>query len=108
MILICIKEVSIHQIDRNKKNVTDSNGQVHPYDLLILATGSRATVLKTTPNLHGIFTMRNRLDADEFKKHITPEKGKVVIVGGGLLGIELAASLNEIDFEVAVVQRSRD
>jgi ferredoxin-nitrate reductase len=58
------------------------------------------------PALKGIFNMRNRSDADQLKKHLVPGKGKVIIVGGGLLGIELAASLNEIDFEVALLHRT--
>ena len=97
--------VSIEQIDRNKKIVTDSNGVEHSYDILILATGSRPFMLKDMPNLEGIFTMRSRTDADNFKKHIDPSKGKVVIVGGGLLGIELAASLREVNVEICIVQR---
>ena len=36
---------------------------------------------------------------------LTLSKGKVVIVGGGLLGIELAASLREVNVEVTIVQR---
>ncbi|HMO60589.1 MAG TPA: molybdopterin-dependent oxidoreductase [Ferruginibacter sp.] len=97
--------VSVEHIDRDKKKVTDSNGHVHAYDVLLMATGSRATMLKDIPAMKGIFTMRSRTDADNFKKHINPEKGKVVIVGGGLLGIELAASLREVNVEVCVVQR---
>ena len=57
------------------------------------------------PQLQGIFTMRNRVDADNFKNHIDPSKGKVIIVGGGLLGIELAASLQEVNVEVTIIQR---
>ncbi|HWJ25303.1 MAG TPA: FAD-dependent oxidoreductase, partial [Flavisolibacter sp.] len=37
--------------------------------------------------------------------HVDPAKGKVVIVGGGLLGIELAASLREVNVDVCVIQR---
>jgi ferredoxin-nitrate reductase len=97
---------SISAIHRQAKTVTDSHGVVHTYDVLILAMGSRATRFKDTPSLPGIFTMRNRTDADGFLKHIHPEHGKVLIVGGGLLGIELAASLREMNFEVAVLQRT--
>lgn len=98
--------VSINNIDKTNKTVTDSNGHTHNYDILILATGSRPTMLKDTPKLKGIFSMRSRVDADNFKTHIDPTKGKVVIVGGGLLGIELAASLREMNVEVALIQRS--
>ena len=49
--------------------------------------------------------MRSRVDADNFKNHIDPSRGKIVIVGGGLLGIELAASLREVNVEVVIIQR---
>ena len=78
--------VSIENIDRENKIVTDSNGSDHHYDILIMATGSRAAMLRDVPPMKGIFTMRSRIDADNFKDHIDPAKGKVIIVGGGLLG----------------------
>ncbi|SEW54065.1 nitrate reductase [Chitinophaga arvensicola] len=98
--------VSITQIDRPNKLLTDSNGQVHTYDVLLMATGSRAATLRDIPAIPGIFTMRTRMDADAFKQHIDPARGKVMIVGGGLLGIELAASLKEINIDVGVIQRT--
>ncbi len=97
--------VSIEHIDRQNKIVTDSQGRQHSYDVLLLATGSRPFMLKDIPDLTGIFTMRSRTDADGFKDHVDPARGKVVIVGGGLLGIELAASLREVGVEVCIVQR---
>jgi ferredoxin-nitrate reductase len=97
--------VSIEHIDRSNKVVTDSRGLKHSYDVLLMATGSRPFMLKDAPDLKGIFTMRSRTDADSFKAHVDPAKGKVAIVGGGLLGIELAASLREVGVEVCIVQR---
>ncbi|HSC39058.1 MAG TPA: molybdopterin-dependent oxidoreductase, partial [Chitinophagaceae bacterium] len=97
--------VSIEQVDRANKTVTDSNGKTHAYDILLMATGSRPAMLRDVPSLNGIFTMRSRDDADRFIRHMAQSKGKVVIVGGGLLGIELAASLREIHREVTVIQR---
>lgn len=97
--------VSITEIDRHAKTVVDSKGIVHTYDVLLLATGSRPTVLPNLPKMEGIFTMRSRTDADSFIRHVRPENGKVAIVGGGLLGIELAASLREIGVEVTVISR---
>jgi len=97
--------LSVENIDRENKTVTDSNGQAHNYDILLLATGSRAALLKDIPYLPGIFTMRSRIDADRFKDHVDPAKGKVVILGGGLLGIELAASLREVGIAVTIIQR---
>jgi ferredoxin-nitrate reductase len=98
------KGVSIEKIDRQNKCVIDSTGRTTYYDVLIMATGSRAAVPRNVPSLKGIFTMRSRTDADEFKNHV-PRDGHVVIVGGGLLGLELAASLREVDIKVTIVQR---
>ncbi|HOZ96986.1 MAG TPA: molybdopterin-dependent oxidoreductase [Niabella sp.] len=98
--------VSIQHINRSEKTVTDSKGNVHKYDLLILATGSRSTVLRDVPALKGIFTMRNRNDADQFLSHANEHNGRVVIIGGGLLGIELAASLKQMNIETTIIQRT--
>jgi len=97
--------ISIERIDKKRKIVTDSSGNEYHYDVLLMATGSRAAMLRDVPAMKGIFTMRSRIDADSFKDHIDPSKGRVIIVGGGLLGIELAASLREVNVEVTIVQR---
>ncbi|MGK6350000.1 molybdopterin-dependent oxidoreductase [Parapedobacter sp. DT-150] len=97
---------SVERIDRERKTVTDSLGREHAYDLLVMATGSRASTLKDLPAMAGLFTMRSRRDADDFLAHIDPKKGKVVIIGGGLLGIELAASLQELRVGSCILQRS--
>ena len=98
------KGISIEKIDRVNKTVTDSTGNLSPYDVLILATGSRAAKPKNVPDIPGIFTMRNRTDADDFKSYL-PQGAQIVIVGGGLLGLELAASLCESDYKVVIIQR---
>ncbi|WP_448634767.1 FAD-dependent oxidoreductase [Pedobacter panaciterrae] len=69
-----------------------------------MATGSRSTLPKNAPSLPGIFTMRSRTDADNFKKHI-PKNAHVVVVGGGLLGLEMAASLREIGVKITIIHR---
>ena len=91
-------ETLITRIDKEKKIVTDSNGEAHTFDKLILATGSRAFVPKDVQiDLPGRFTMRNKIDADQFKAHLDatglpPEEQHVVIVGGGLLGLRAGCS----------------
>jgi ferredoxin-nitrate reductase len=96
-------ENEIVGINRFRKTVTDKFGNHHRYDKLILATGSRARIPKEAPiNFPGVFTMRTRKDADELKKFIKPE-GHVVIIGGGLLGLELAASLRELEVNISIV-----
>ncbi|HTE02149.1 MAG TPA: molybdopterin-dependent oxidoreductase [Mucilaginibacter sp.] len=100
-----LRSVSIEKIDRVNKQVTDSRGIKTNYDVLLIATGSRAAVPRNVPALPGIFTMRSRVDADNFKKHI-PNESHVVIVGGGLLGLEMAASLREMGVKITIIQRT--
>lgn len=98
--------VSVSNIDRVNKKVNCDRGISHSYDKLIVATGSRAFVPPGYPSyLDGVFTMRNRPDADKLRDLIN--KGDhVAIVGGGLLGLELADALLQIGMKVSVVQRS--
>jgi len=104
--------LSIEQIVPEKQVVVDNNGQVYSYDKLILATGSRAFIPKDAQlDLPGRFTMRNKLDADRFKSYLDatnlpPENQHVVIIGGGLLGLELAAALQHNHVKVTIVQRA--
>ena len=124
------KGLEIVNIDRKNKVVIDSNGDEHTYDRLILGMGSRAFMPPSVPKIPGIFNMRSRLDADSLmpflkrstailccESEINTGKGfessnrhatfepRALIVGGGLLGLELAASLREINVQVTIIQR---
>lgn len=100
------KGISIAHIDRKNKIVTDSEGNEHTYDKLILGMGSKAFMPKGVPELPGIFNMRSRFDADNLLPFINQTDSHAVIVGGGILGLELAASFRKIDVKVTVIQRS--
>ncbi|MCX2679199.1 molybdopterin-dependent oxidoreductase [Galbibacter sp. EGI 63066] len=105
-------ETFIVEIDRKNKTITDNHNDIHSYDKLILATGSRAFVPKDVQlNLPGRFTLRSKNDADRFKKHLDntnlpTEQQHVAIVGGGLLGLELAAALKHQGVKITIIQRS--
>jgi ferredoxin-nitrate reductase len=105
-------ETSISNIDSKHNVVTDSNGEEHTYSKLILATGSRAFIPSDVQiDLPGRFTMRNKSDADSFKAYLEatglpPEEQHVVIVGGGLLGLELAAAMKHKNVKITIIQRA--
>ncbi|WP_291967803.1 nitrate reductase [Maribacter sp.] len=104
--------ICIDNINADEKTILDSLGNVHSYDLLIMATGSRAFIPSDVQiKLPGRFTMRERGDADKLRKYLaeTGLKAKdqnVVIVGGGLLGLELAAALKKININISIIQRA--
>ena len=105
-------ETLIEKIDKEAKTVTDSNGDTHAFDKLILATGSRAFIPRDVQiDLPGRFTMRSKIDADNFKQYLDDtglpsEEQHVVIVGGGLLGLELAAAMKHKNVKITIVQRA--
>jgi len=97
---------TISKINPQDKFIEDSEGIKYSYDLLIIGTGSRPNIPSGVPSsLSGIFTMRTRNHADELKNY-TKAGDHVVVVGGGLLGLEMAASLKEVGIEVTLIQRS--
>ena len=107
--------IGIDSIDRAAKTITDERGQTHTYDVLLLMPGSRAFMPREyITDLAGVMTMRTRHDADALLARLQSgngqSAGRVVIVGGGLLGLELAASLREIKrsgvpADVTIIQR---
>jgi len=103
--IMVYKGVAIQKIDRAAKTVLDSTGQVTPYDVLVLATGSRAMMPRQAPRLTGIYTMRTREDAERLKDSLSAET-RVLIVGGGLIGLEMAAALRHVGLPVTIVHRS--
>lgn len=104
--------VSIDKIDTGKKTILDSQGEIHAFDSLILATGSRPFVPENAQlHLPGRFTVRRKEDADRLKNHLDstnlpPEEQHVVIIGGGLLGLELAAALKHKKVKTTIIQRA--
>ncbi|WP_417364147.1 molybdopterin-dependent oxidoreductase [Galbibacter sp.] len=103
---------SIVEVDKVNKIVVDVHKRQYSYDKLILATGSSPFIPSDAQlELPGRFTMRTKADADRFKEHLnhiplpTPQK-HVVIVGGGLLGLELAAALKHQGLKITIIQRS--
>lgn len=97
-------------IDRQAKTVSWTNTSAEtgllPYDKLIICTGS---VAKMPPipgrELQGVTTLHSMKDADDMRAWAETAKGKkVVIVGGGLIGIEASEALCKAGAEVSVVE----
>ena len=90
---------------RPDKNVVEvSGGDAVPYDALLLATGARAA-RPPVPGIDkkGVFVLRTLDDADELLAHLG-EHRRVAILGGGLLGLEIARAIRSREAEVDVVE----
>lgn len=98
--------VSLEKINVSNKTITCSNEKTFEYGKLILATGSSPNILNDNwMKYPGTHTIRNRVDADHLKNSIQPTNN-VLVVGGGLLGLEIASSLLELHVQVTLVNRS--
>ena len=95
--------VRVDAIDRAAKMLTTSDGEV-AYDKLLLATGSRARQLDVPgADLDGIHYLRTIGDVDDIRTALDTAK-RVVIVGGGYIGLEVAAVCIDTGHEVTVVE----
>jgi nitrite reductase (NADH) large subunit len=92
------------EINPVKNYILDNEGKKYGYDKLIIASGARPIVpLLEGVEKSGIFTLRNLNDALEIRKFIQ-HCTEAVIVGGGILGIESAFSLNKNSIRVTIVE----
>src|SRR5574337_198681 len=92
-------------IDRRARTVTSDHGVVVPYDKLIIATGSTPIVIPVPGSkLAGVLTYRDLDDVNAMLLAVKA-RGKAVVIGGGLLGLEAAIGLKEQGMEVSVVHR---
>ena len=92
-------------IDKNNKAVSFSDGYFTTYDKLILANGSRNNIPPILgSDLNGVFTLRNKKDADLIKEYSKNAKN-AVIIGGGVLGLETAAELYKSGINISVIER---
>ena len=91
-------------IDRARRTVTTDTGETIEYTKLLLATGGRARKLSIPgSDLPGIYYLRTIADVDAIKKALVPG-AKVAIVGGGYIGLEVAAVTVKRGFDVTVVE----
>lgn len=96
--------VTVTRIDRTKKTVYTASGESFSYDDLVIATGSRARKLSIEgSNLGGIHYLRTVADVDAIRSEMGSGK-KLVIVGGGYIGLEVAAVAVTSGMEVHVIE----
>jgi nitrite reductase (NADH) large subunit len=97
-------DTRVTQIDADQKFVETDQGQRFPYDKLLLATGGNSFVppIKGADSA-GVFTLRTLADADRIKAAAAGAQ-TVVLIGGGLLGLEAGNGLRKLGLKVIVVE----
>lgn len=94
----------IVQGDLNQKTVATSAGENFGYDRLLIATGSHSFIPPIRgSDKKGVFSVRSLQDAKEILKYAQKIQ-KVVLIGGGLLGLETGNALRKLGKNVEVVE----
>lgn len=97
---------SVTQIDRDAQVVTTASGGKYEYDVLVFATGARARTTEVLDcQIEGVVTLRDMKDASALRERAKQAKN-VVIVGGGYIGLEAAASISKMGASVTIVERN--
>jgi 3-phenylpropionate/trans-cinnamate dioxygenase ferredoxin reductase subunit len=90
-------------IDRAEKALRLSGGAVLHYDKLLIATGARPRLLQLAPSSRRCLYLRTFDEALEIRSHLKA-KARLAVIGGGFIGLELAASARLLGCAVTVVE----
>src|SRR5215475_417864 len=94
-------------LDLTGKRVRLADGQEVCFDRLLIATGSRA---RPWPNeaeaaLDGVFVVHTREDASRLRQRLAARPRRVLIIGAGFAGSEMASICRDLDLPVTVVEQ---
>ena len=94
----------VEEIARTGQRVRLDDGTTLAYDALLLATGSRPRkLLAPGGDLGGVHFLRTMADTENIRADFAPGK-RLVIIGGGYIGLEVAATARELGLEVTVLE----
>ena len=110
--LNCHLNTRVIEIHPSDKIVSTSTGETVPYDILVLATGSDALLPRHTPghDAKGVFVYRTIDDLEKLIRYSEICKGATgAVVGGGLLGLEAAKAMMDLECfdKVKLIERNR-
>ena len=101
------KNTKVQKIIRDNKTLILSNGEKCTYDKLILCTGSHPIRLTDSlgGNLSSLYYVRSIEDADMMTVEFQKGK-KILIIGGGYIGLEVAAVASKMEVNTTLVEAS--
>ncbi|MBW9090697.1 FAD-dependent oxidoreductase [Rhizobium wenxiniae] len=95
----------VEEIDREKKTVRMQDGSVLDYETLALTTGASPRTLPASigGELAGVYTVRDKRDADRLADEMKAGR-RLLIIGGGYIGLEAAAVARHLGLEVTLIE----
>ena len=96
--------VAATQLDTTHHRLRLADGEILPYSKLLIATGMRARPLSVPGiDLPGVVTLRSLMDAARIRRALQPGQ-TVVVIGGGYIGLEVAAIARGMGLDVTVLE----
>jgi NADPH-dependent 2,4-dienoyl-CoA reductase/sulfur reductase-like enzyme len=94
-------------LDLDRRRVRLADGRDIDFDRLLIATGTRARPWphETEAALDGVFTLRTAEDAGRLRRRLSAGTGRVLVIGGGFTGSEIASVCRELGRPVTVAER---
>ena len=94
----------VAEIERGAQRIRLDDGALIAYDELLLATGSRPRALPVPgAQLRGVHFLRTVADVEGIRSELLAAR-RLVIVGGGYIGLEVAATCRELGLETTVLE----
>jgi 3-phenylpropionate/trans-cinnamate dioxygenase ferredoxin reductase subunit len=94
----------VEEIARGEQRLRLDDGSILAYDALLLATGSRPRkLLAPGADLGGVHFLRTMTDVERIRADFGPGR-RLVIIGGGYIGLEVAATARELGLDVTVLE----
>src|SRR6185312_14943551 len=94
----------VEEVSRSEQRLRLDDGSTLAYDALLLATGSRPRPLVVPgADLEGTYFLRTIADVERIRAELVPGR-RLVVVGGGYIGLEVAATAREAGLEVTVLE----
>jgi 3-phenylpropionate/trans-cinnamate dioxygenase ferredoxin reductase subunit len=95
--------VTVVDGDRERREVVLDTGEVFGWDTLVLATGSTPRWLPGAPNVSNTFALRTLDDAESLRAAVE-SANRILLVGAGFIGAEIAASARLMGKDVLMVE----
>jgi 3-phenylpropionate/trans-cinnamate dioxygenase ferredoxin reductase subunit len=94
----------VEELASREQRLRLDDGSTVAYDALLIATGSRPRQLGAPgADLDGVYFLRTIADVERIRARLLPGQ-RLVIVGGGYIGLEVAATAREAGLEVTVLE----
>lgn len=91
-------------LDTEARRVHLADGASVSYDGLIIATGASVRRLPNQPDVPGVFDLRTLDDSIALRDALASGSPRVVVIGAGFIGLEVAATARKLGLEVTVLE----